>query len=162
MHARGETPASLARKHPELNKSTIGRWANGETDAPDPEKLRILASLLAVPYIDLMMAAGYVSPADLGRSKAPEPPEPTKHDLMRAIRDDDTLLPEAKAHLRNQYRLLLRVMPAHPEEQRRRKNDVDDLRQDARAEARARSESRRQRRQLRDLSNEDQTVNGGE
>lgn len=148
MRARGETPSSLAEKHPDLNKSTISRWQNGDTEAPTPEKLRLLADLLHVPYLDLMMAAGYILPSDIGRANTPAPPEPMKHDILRAIREDDTLSDEAKRHFRNQYKLLQRVMPAHGDDQRRRATDADfaDVRAEEKAKARARLRSRHEKR----------------
>ena len=103
---------------PRIDASRVHSWLKGER--PSFNLATIAAEALGRPADEALRAAGYDVPA------APAPidhnPGP-RVDVLDAIKADPDLLPEAKAHLINQYGLLLRVQAAaaaEPEEDKQR------------------------------------------
>lgn len=60
--------------------------------------------VLSIPEEEMAAAFGWTQD---GRTA--EPPAPRKVTVVDALKGDDTLIPEAKRHLLNQYKLLQRV-----------------------------------------------------
>lgn len=111
MAMRGVSSARLTTMDDALDQSILSRWLSGEM-TPPPDKLRVLSNLLNVPYVDLMMAADYLEPADICRDDTSNPPPAaSQHDVLAAIRADVTLRPEAKKHLGEMYMWLRKLPP---------------------------------------------------
>ena len=90
---------------------TVNRWVN-EGAQPAAEQCRAIAEYFGVPVLRVFVEAGYLTDADAGIA-APN--------VLAAIRQDPSLLPEAKGHLTRQYGLLLRVQSDDLSDRRARK-----------------------------------------
>ncbi|MDD2859010.1 MAG: helix-turn-helix domain-containing protein [Candidatus Nanopelagicales bacterium] len=104
--ARGWTLAEFARRT-KINQSNLTRW-DLDSQQPSIENLRRIAAATGISMLTLLVESGHIT-QDESEGKAPEPPEVEPLDVVEAIKADGDLLPEAKQHLIEQYRLLLRV-----------------------------------------------------
>lgn len=75
---------------------------------PEPDILRKLAPALHRPVIELFVVAGYLTAEEAGIEEE-IPAAPAVATVSEAIRQDDALIDEARAHLLNQYELLRRL-----------------------------------------------------
>jgi len=93
-------------------------WLN-EGRTPQVNQLRKIATPLRATMLDLLIAAGYVSPDELGVTDTPS--SAVVADVAEAIKRDADLIDEARLHLLNQYALLRRLGPDEPSETPARK-----------------------------------------
>jgi len=101
------TPTELGRASG-VDQSVISRWLN-EGRTPQVDQLRKIATPLRATMLDLLIAAGYVSPDELGVTETPS--SAVVADVAEAIKGDAALIDEARLHLLNQYELLRRLSP---------------------------------------------------
>lgn len=97
------TPTELARAS-DVDQSVISRWLN-EGRTPQVDQLRKVAGPLEASMLDLLVAAGYVTRAEVTGVEAAWA-EPTTIDVSDAIESDPTLIEEARTHLLAQYQML--------------------------------------------------------
>jgi transcriptional regulator with XRE-family HTH domain len=76
MRSAGLTQAELARRSG-LAESMVSRWLRG-LNQPDVPNLRRVRPVLAVPMLELLVAAGHVTLEEAQLRDAPEPPEPVR------------------------------------------------------------------------------------
>lgn len=84
-----------------VGQQTVHRWEKGSE--PDRQKLPEIIAVLGLDRDEVLRGLGFEE------LFAERPPEETENATLDAIRRDTRLLPEARAHLLNQYQLLLRV-----------------------------------------------------
>jgi len=111
------TPTELGQASG-VDQSVISRWLN-EGRTPQVNQLRKIATPLRATMLDLLIAAGYVSPDELGVTDTPS--SAVVADVAEAIKRDADLIDEARLHLLNQYALLRRLGPDEPSETPARK-----------------------------------------
>jgi hypothetical protein len=116
VEASGETIAAFAARA-KVDTGTLGDFLNGGRWPHTPTRRKIETAL--------GWPAGRIS--DLADGPTTTTPAHSS-DVLAAIEDDPALLPEAKAHLINQYELLLRIQaaasPALLEEQEARRQQA--------------------------------------
>lgn len=76
MRSAGLTQAELARRSG-LAESMVSRWLRG-LNQPDVPNLRRVRPVLAVPMLELLVAAGHVTLEEAQLRDAPEPPAPVR------------------------------------------------------------------------------------
>lgn len=82
-----------------VTDSTVSRWRSGAQ--PQPEQCRAIAEHFGVPVLTVFVEAEYLTDDEANTPATP--------DLPTMIRQDTTLLPEARQHFANQYELLRRL-----------------------------------------------------
>jgi hypothetical protein len=94
--AKGITRGTWCREN-KIPDSTVMRWARGVE--PDMRNLRIVAAALDRPLVDVLLAAGYLSPSDVNGRQV-SPPTPWQS-VDRAIEEDPTLSDALRQLLRD-------------------------------------------------------------
>lgn len=67
---RGHTQAQIA-KMTGIAESNIGRWMRGERGQPKPDKVLDLAKAFGQPPAEALIAAGYLTDADVSAKRTP-------------------------------------------------------------------------------------------
>lgn len=100
--ALGEAPTSWARRH-DITASNLGKWRDGDMD-PTLPALEDVAAALGRPLVDLLIAAGYITPDEVGgRTVMPTPPP----DVSHAIENDSSLTEVERQVLRSAVALAI-------------------------------------------------------
>lgn len=84
MDAAGLSIADLKRLTG-ISDSVISKWRNGLT-IPSVENLRLVAPALGMTTRDLVVAAGHMTPDEVGLAEPPEPPKPPAR--LATLQDD--------------------------------------------------------------------------
>lgn len=103
MASAGYTRASDLAKASGVKHPVISRWMDG-TSLPDVASLRRLVKPLGVPLLELMVAAGHLSPQEANMKAAPRKPVPP--DVTKLT--DDELVAEVHRRLRARKRTTAR------------------------------------------------------
>lgn len=129
------SPAELAAVAG-LNQTQVSNWETGKNQ-PNVTNLRRLSKALNVALLRLMVEAGHLSRSEAQLADGPvDMPRPVT--VPDAIDDDPDLLEEAKAHLLNQYELLLRIDGRSPDLRKKSQARMESLRTDVRGQQRPR------------------------
>ena len=80
MEAAGYAKASELARATGIAEANISRWLRGETQ-PDLANLRRIAAVLKVPLLELIVAAGHLSPAEAKLRDVVPPTAPVRHGL---------------------------------------------------------------------------------
>lgn len=94
--ARISSGAQLAEEAG-LAQSLVSRWLNGKS-IPLHDALRAIAEPLGVPMLDLVVRAGYLTPAEARLEGEPLPPT-SKHSIEDEIRADTRIRDDRKEAL---------------------------------------------------------------
>lgn len=94
-----------ARRH-NIADATIIRWRQGVE--PDMRSLRRVAEALGRPLWEVLTAAGYIDPEEVGRDVSPR-----EYDVAEAIRLDRRLTPRARELLNQVYDIALSTGEIH-------------------------------------------------
>lgn len=129
---RGLTAADLASALG-TTPQTISNYERGASGVND-EKAAQIAVVFDLGEIEVRRNLGLYVPG--GMEDPVRPPTPV--DTLAAIRRDAGLLPEARKHLMNQYKLLLRVEPVKASTEQTRAEIEAEMRADIEADLKAR------------------------
>lgn len=99
MRAAGYQRASDLARAAALKHPLISRWMDG-TSLPDVASLRKLSGPLGIPLLELMVAAGHLTPAEVKMKAKPRPP--VAPDVSHLT--DDELLEEVGRRLSSRSR----------------------------------------------------------
>ena len=87
MESAGYDKAADLARDSGVGEVQLSRWLRG-ANVPDVDNLRKLVRPLRIPMLELMVAAGHLSPAEARMRDRPTPPPPPSRDAFQDLLDD--------------------------------------------------------------------------